>query len=56
MYASGQAQPGVIYELARVYVKRSASESRMDKDEQEWKKEIHPSSYISLIRDGVNAP
>ena len=52
---SGQAQPGVMYELARVYAKRLASESCMEKDEQEWKKIIHPSSCIGLIRDSVKS-
>ena len=34
MVMSGQLQLGVIYELARVYVKHWASESDMAKDEQ----------------------
>ena len=46
---SGQARPGVFYELARVYVKRSASESRMAKDEQEFIKNVHLSSYVGLM-------
>ena len=32
MSVSGQARPGVTYELARVYVKRWASESRMARE------------------------
>ena len=52
---SGKAQPGVIYELARVYVECLASESCMDKDEQELTKIIYPWSCVGLICDSVNA-
>ena len=45
----------MFYKLARVNIKHSASESRMDKEEQEFKKKFHL-SYIGLIRDSVNAP